>query len=76
VEGPYRLFTFDIVLDLSIVGFMSVVSTALTESGISVYIISTYLKDHLLVKKQDAAKALNVLNGLFLQQKPNNILFI
>ena len=76
VEGPYRLFTFDIVLDLSIVGLMSVVSTALAESGISVYIISTYLKDHLLVKKQDAAKALNVLNGLFLQQKPNNILFI
>ena len=63
-EGPYKLFTFDIVLDLSIVGFLSVVSTALAESGVSVYAVSTYLKDHILVKKRDAARALSVLNGL------------
>ena len=64
VEGPYRLFTFDIVLDLSIVGFLSVVSTALAESSVSVFAVSTYLKDHILVKKRDAVKALSVLNGL------------
>jgi hypothetical protein len=69
VEGPYRLFTFDIVLDLSIVGFMSVVSTALAESGVSLFAISTYLKDHILVKKRDAAKALSVLNGLISSAK-------
>jgi hypothetical protein len=63
-EGPYRLLTFDIVLDLSIVGFLSVVSTALGDAGISIYAISTYLKDHILVKKRDAAKAISVLNGL------------
>jgi len=63
-EGPYRLLTFDIVLDLSIVGFMSVVSTALAEAGVSIYAISTYLKDHILVKKVDSAKAVAVLNDL------------
>ncbi len=63
-EGPYRLITFDIILDLSIVGFLSVVSTVLAESGVSVYAISTYLKDHILVKKGDAKKAVAVLNGL------------
>jgi len=63
-EGPYRLLTFDIVLDLSIVGFLSVVSTALADAGISIYALSTYLKDHILVKKRDAAKAVSVLNGL------------
>jgi hypothetical protein len=68
-EGPYRLFTFDIVIDLSIVGFLSVISTALAESGVSVYAISTYLKDHILVKKRDAAKALSVLNGLITSAK-------
>jgi hypothetical protein len=36
-EGPYRLITFDIVLDLSIVGFLSVIATALAESGVSIY---------------------------------------
>ena len=52
-EGPYRLITFDMVLNLSIVGFLSVVSTALAESGVSVYALSTYLKDHILVRKGD-----------------------
>ena len=69
VEGPYRLFTFDIILDLSIVGFLSVVSTALAESGVSVYAVSTYLKDHILVKKRDAARALSVLDGLISSAK-------
>ena len=63
-EGPYNLITFDLVLDLSIVGFMSIVSTALAESGVSIYAISTYLKDHILVKKGDAGKAIRVLNRL------------
>jgi hypothetical protein len=63
-EGPYRLITFDIILDLSIVGFLSVVSTALAESGVSIYALSTYLKDHILVKKRDAVKAVAVLNDL------------
>ncbi len=68
-EGPYRLITFDIVLDLSIVGFLAVVSTALAEAGVSIYALSTYLKDHILVKKRDAAKAVSVLNGLVSEAK-------
>ena len=63
-EGPYSLITFDLILDLSIVGFMSVVSTALAESGVSIYPLSTYLKDHILVKSGDAGKAIEVLHNL------------
>ncbi len=68
-EGPYRLITFDIVLDLSIVGFLSVVSLALAEAGVSIYAISTYLKDHILVKKGDCMKAVEVLNRLVEEAK-------
>jgi len=68
-EGPYRLITFDIVLNLSLVGFLSIVSTALAESGVSIYALSTYLKDHILVKKGDAVKAVAVLNGLVSEAK-------
>jgi uncharacterized protein len=68
-EGPYRLITFDIVLDLSVVGFLSVVSTTLAESGVSVYALSTYLKDHILVKKRDAGKAIGVLNGMIAEAR-------
>ena len=68
-EGPYKLITFDIVLDLSIVGFLSVVSTALADAGISIYAISTYMKDHILVKKADAARAVIVLDCLIAEAR-------
>jgi len=64
VEGPYRLITFDIVLDLSLVGFLSVVSGLLAMNGVSVYALSTYLRDHILVRKEDAPRAVELLNGL------------
>lgn len=68
-ESPYRLITFDIVLDLSIVGFLSVVSTVLAEEGVSIYAISTYLKDHILVKKTDEERAVAVLRRLIQEAK-------
>lgn len=61
VEGPYRLITFDIVLDLSIVGFLAAVSARLAEAGISIYALSTFLRDHILVKEEDAKRAEKVL---------------
>ena len=64
VEGPYRLITFDVVLDLSLVGFLSVVSGVLAENGVSIYALSTYLRDHILVRKEDAPKTVELLNGL------------
>lgn len=63
-EGPYRAITFDIVLDLSLVGFLSVVSAVLAEAGISIYALSTYLRDHILVKSSQADEAVQVLDDL------------
>ena len=63
-EGPYRLITFDIVLDLSIVGYLAVISRVLADAGISIYALSTYLRDHVLVKESDVEKAVEVLKGL------------
>lgn len=63
-EGPYRLITFDIVLDLSIVGFLAAVSARLAEEGISIYALSTFLRDHILVKSEDAERAFEVLQDL------------
>ena len=63
-EGPYRAITFDIVLDLSLVGFLSVVSAVLADSGISIYAVSTYLRDHILVKAADAERAMKLLSDL------------
>lgn len=63
-EGPYRLITFDIVLDLAIVGYLAVISRVLADEGISIYALSTYLRDHVLVKESDAETAVNILKEL------------
>ena len=63
-EGPYRLITFDIVLDLSIVGYLAVISRILADAGISIYALSTYLRDHILVKESDAETAMEALKWL------------
>ncbi|MEE8355476.1 MAG: ACT domain-containing protein [Candidatus Bathyarchaeia archaeon] len=68
-EGPYRLITFDIVLDLSIVGFMAVVSRRLADEGVSIYALSTYLRDHILVKEGDCGKAVETLRGLIAESR-------
>lgn len=68
-EGPYRLITFDIVLDLSIVGFMAVVSRRLADEGVSIYALSTYLRDHILVKEGDCEKAVEALRSLIAESR-------
>lgn len=71
VEGPYRVITFDIVLDLSLVGFLSVVSAVLAEAGISIYAVSTYLRDHILIKSNEAAEAMRLLEKLIQRSNTN-----
>lgn len=68
-EGPYRLITFDIVLDLAIVGFMAVVSRRLADEGVSIYALSTYLRDHILVKEGDCEKAVKALRSLIAESR-------
>ena len=63
-EATYSVITFDIVLDLSLVGFLSVVSAVLSDEEISIYAASTYLRDHILVKTSDADRAMRVLEDL------------
>ena len=63
-EGPYRAITFDFVLDLNLIGFLSVISAVLVEEGISIYAVSTFLRDHILVKSSHADKAMNALGSL------------
>lgn len=61
VEGGFRLLTFEIVLDFNVVGFLAEVSRILAEAEISMMAISAFSRDHLLVKQDNLAKALQVL---------------
>jgi hypothetical protein len=61
VEGNFRLLTFDLVMDFTVVGFMAAVSKILADAEISIMALSAFSRDHLLIKQGDLAKALKVL---------------
>lgn len=62
VETDYRLISFDTVLDLNLVGFMSAVCRLLAQAEISVLPICAFSRDHVLVRGHDAEKAWRVLS--------------
>lgn len=67
----YRLITFDIVADLSLVGFIATLSGLLAESGISIFSVSAFTHDHILVQEDDFVRAIEVLSGFFEECRSN-----
>ena len=67
VEKGFRLLSFDIELDFSVVGFLAFVSGKLAEAGIPIVALGAFSRDHLLVKQEDLAKSLMVL-GEFVEE--------
>ena len=61
IERNFRLLTFDLVMDFTVVGFLAEVTRILAEAEISIVALSAFSRDHLLVKQDDLAKALKVL---------------
>ena len=62
-EG-WKILTFDIVLPLKLVGFIAKVSKVLAEEGISIFVVSAYSTDHILVKEEDLPGAIKKLEEL------------
>lgn len=67
IERGYRLLTFDIELELTIVGFLAEVSRILAEVGIPIMALSAFSRDHLLIKQDNLAKALKTLGPYVLE---------
>lgn len=62
IAKGFRLLSFDITLDFSVVGFLAFISNKLAEAEISIVALSAFSRDHLLIKQADLAKALKVLS--------------
>lgn len=61
IEGNFRLASFDVELDFSVVGFLAEITGILAEAEISIIALSAFSRDHLLIKQTDLSKALKVL---------------
>jgi len=64
IEKNWKIITYDGKLPFELIGFVAKVSNALADEGISIFVISAYSTDHILVKEKQSSKALEKLNSL------------
>lgn len=61
VETGFRLLTLDITLGWDVVGYLAQVTEILAAEGVAVGVLSSFSRDHLLVKQEELGKALLAL---------------
>ncbi len=64
MEPGWKLLTFDMVLPFNLVGFLAKVASALAKKSVSIFVISSYSTDHILVKENDLKNAKEALEEL------------
>jgi len=62
IERGFRVVTLDIELPWNVIGYLARVTEILAASGIPVGALSSFSRDHLLIKQDDLGRALSVLS--------------
>jgi hypothetical protein len=62
-EAGWRCFQVQELLDFSEIGIIFSLTRPLAENGVSVFVISTFNTDYLMVKDRDLAKAIDALTA-------------
>ena len=60
-DDGLKAFCIQGVLDFSLIGILAKIATILADNGISIFAVSTYNTDYVLIKKENYQKALEVL---------------
>lgn len=60
-EDGWKAFRIQGILDFSLVGILSKISTLLADNQIGIFAISTYNTDYILTKEENCSKVLEVL---------------
>lgn len=61
-DDGWRGFRIEGVLDFSLIGILSKLSTILAGNGIGIFAVSTFNTDYILVKEDNFDRAMNVLS--------------
>lgn len=64
IEKDWKILTFDMVLPFGLVGFLAKVSKMLADENISIFVVSAYSTDHILVKEKNLTRAEEKLKEL------------
>lgn len=62
-DDGWKAFYIDGVLDFSLIGILSQISTILANHKIGLFAVSTYNTDYILVKKENFSRALAILKA-------------
>ena len=62
-DDGWKAFRIQGVLDFSLIGILAKIATVLADNGISIFAVSTYNTDYVLIKKENYQKALKVLQA-------------
>lgn len=60
----YRLITFDLPLELGLVGYLATMSSTVAEAGVSIFPLSSFSRDHIFVPAEDFQCAWDALREL------------
>jgi hypothetical protein len=62
-EAGWRLLRVAGPLDFSLTGILAGIAAPLAEAGVSIFAVSTFDTDYIMVKQEDLAKALSALRA-------------
>lgn len=62
-EDGWKAFRIQGILDFSLIGILSKLSTILAENNIGIFAISTFNTDYILMKHENYERALNILSS-------------
>lgn len=62
-DDGWRGFRIEGILDFSMVGILSKISSLMAENGIGIFAVSTYNTDYVLIKKENFESALEILSN-------------
>ena len=60
-DDGWKGFRIQGILDFSLIGILSKIAEILAQNSISIFAISTYTTDYVLIKKENYQKGLNIL---------------
>ena len=62
-DDGWKAFRIQGVLDFSLIGILAKIATVLADNGISIFTVSTYNTDYVLIKNENYQKGLEVLQA-------------
>ncbi len=60
----YRLITFDLPLELGLVGYLATMTSTVADEGVSIFSVSAFSRDHIFVPEEDFERAWDALRAL------------